>query len=74
MATSEPTILRRLAFAYILVYPILVASFALLKVTTQMANAVTWAELVFGPAITLVSAFALVWVGVWIECQIRIRA
>ena len=74
MASSEHSLLRRLAFVSLLVYPILVVSFAALKVTTQFVDAVTWAELVYGPAITLISSFSLVWIGMWIERQIRFRA
>ena len=70
---SERGLLRRAAVAFSALYVVLVAGFALLKALTPRWGAVAWAEIVYGPAITVFCGYLLFYVAVRVECLVRDR-
>ncbi len=66
--------LMKLLKLYGVVYPIAVGVLALLKVKTDLLRSASWAELFYGPAITLGSCYFLFCIGCWIEWWIRGKA
>jgi uncharacterized protein (DUF302 family) len=70
---SEGSLLRRAAIAFIALYLVAVAVFAALKAATTFCTTMTWPEVIYGPAITVISSFLLFYVAFRIECRIRDR-
>jgi hypothetical protein len=73
MRQREPRFLRVLGFAFATFYVAFVGILALLKVTMPAVIPVTWSEVIYGPALSVVSSYALITVGIWIEDRIRIE-
>jgi hypothetical protein len=53
-------------------YTVAVVLLATLKATTTFLDAMTWAELVYGPAITVGCCCVFVYVAVVLECWLRL--
>jgi hypothetical protein len=70
MPLSTRHFLRRIAIAFVVAYVVLVATFSALKVWLG-AEKPPWAEVFYGPAITVGSCYLLVGVAVWLECRMR---
>jgi hypothetical protein len=71
-AGSEWQLIRRLAVAHAVLYPVLVAVFAAIKATTtRFGEPPSWPEIFYGPAIMLGCNFSLLCIGVRIECWLR---
>jgi len=66
--------LMKLLKLYVLLYPFAVGVLVLLKFMTDLFHSTSWAELFYGPAITLGSCYFLICVGCWIECWMRGKA
>jgi hypothetical protein len=73
MTLATHQFLRRLAVAFGGVYMVLVGALALLKGWLG-AEKPPWAEVFYGPAITLGSCYLLVAIGVWLECRMKPKA
>ena len=73
MPLATRQFLRRLAVAFVGVYPVCVGALAILKGWLG-AEKTPWAEVFYGPAITLVSCYLLVVIGVWLECRMKQKA
>jgi hypothetical protein len=65
---SARPFLRRIAIAYAVAYAVIVGAFAAFKAGVG-ADALPWAEVFYGPAITVVSCFLILVAGVWYECR-----
>jgi hypothetical protein len=74
METQQQPFIRRIVAPLALLYIAIVAVFSLLKAATPIFGAVPWAELIYGPAITIGSYFMLLIVALWIERLFRGRA
>jgi len=72
---EQPTrqLIRRLGAVLIAAYLGIVVALALLKAATPVFERLSWAEVVYGPAIKSVSIFLLCVLGIWIELKIRVR-
>jgi hypothetical protein len=57
-------VLRRIGVAFAALYPVFVATLATIKLITPQR--MSWPEVFYGPAITLVSVWMLVAIGAWI--------
>jgi hypothetical protein len=73
MSVATRQFLRRLAVAFVGVYPVVVGALATLK-GWHGAEKPPWAEVFYGPAITLGSCYLLVTIGVWLECRMTPKA
>jgi hypothetical protein len=73
MPVATRQLLRRLAVAFVGVYAVGVGALATLKGWLG-AEKPPWAEVFYGPAITLGSCYLLVAIGVWLECRIKQKA
>jgi hypothetical protein len=62
---------RCITVALTALYPILVALLAVLKGATEFFDAVPWAAVVYGPAITIVCTCFLIHVAIVLECWLR---
>lgn len=71
MPPETGRLVRRVGVAFTGLYLGIVAVFALLKAKTSFFAAQPWAEVVYGPAITVGCSFLLFLSAVWIELWIR---
>jgi hypothetical protein len=69
MTTNQ--FLRLLAIGLCVTYGVVIAIFAVLKAATPALDFIGWAEIVYGPAITVGCVFLLMAIGVRVECWIR---
>ena len=65
--------LRRLAVAFGGLYMVFVGALALHKGWLG-AEKLPWAEVFYGPAITVGSGYLLAAMGVWLECRMKPKA
>jgi hypothetical protein len=73
MPLATRQFLRHLAVAFAGVYVVFAGALALLKGWLG-ADKTPWAEVFYGPAITLGSCYLLVAIGVRLECRIKQKA
>jgi hypothetical protein len=70
MPVAARPFLRRVAVALIGVYAVGVGASATYKGWLGAEKA-PWAEVFYGPAITVGSCYLLVAIGVWLECRVK---
>jgi hypothetical protein len=74
LANADPTTARKylrcMAFGCIVTYVFFVGVLAILK-GRQATDKPPWAEVFYGPAITVACCYLLVVFGVWLECLLR---
>lgn len=68
---SPVRFIRQLGIALAALYVVMVGVPALLKVAFSPSDGLPWAEVVYGPAISIGSCFLLVSLGVWAEHRFR---
>jgi hypothetical protein len=73
MTLGTHQFLRRLAVALGGVYIVSVGALALFK-GWHGAEKHSWAEVFYGPAITVGSGYLLAAMGVWLECRMKPKA
>jgi hypothetical protein len=67
METQKWRVRRVVGVAFTVAYFALVAMLALAKAATSLGAAISWAEVILGPAITVGSCLLLLVAGFWIE-------
>lgn len=70
---SEGPFLRRAALAFTALYIAVVAVLAALKAATPYLAMMSWPEVIYGPAITVISSALLGYAAFRIECRLRDR-
>jgi hypothetical protein len=77
LSDDERTALRRITIVMVASYPVLVLICAVLNADLVPIFVgrpmMSWAELIYGPAITLVCVWAMLMVEVWIRLRFRKR-
>ena len=71
METQKPRVRRVVGMAFAVAYFAVVALLALAKAATPLGAAISWAEVILGPAIMVGSCGLLLIAGFWIEHVIR---
>ena len=71
METQKRRVRRVVGIAFAVTYCAAVAILALAKAATPLGAAISWAEVILGPAITVGSCLLLLIAGFWIEHVIR---
>jgi hypothetical protein len=62
-------VIRRVALAFTGLYVVILCAFAAIKAGTPFFQAQAWAEVVYGPAITIGCSFLLFLAAIWIETR-----